>query len=241
MRQAFEGAVPFAAHHVHTPNLDALTKLPRLRRLELAASVDDLVEERFSEDLELGGNGEAPRKRGRPRKEPKEPEVKVPKKRGRPRKYAPGEKRPRRSRRKLNPDGSFKKRGRPKKVVDPDAVMMKVPKRRGRPPKQLAEGEEAKPRRKGAASGTSTRKVKREFDLLAGLDLDLEDDSAGIIPGVGRNDDDAWEDETESPRTQDDLLAKLRRRILYRQKDAELQDFIDRIRQPRGDTVMAEK
>lgn len=188
-------------------------------------------------------NGDAPneplkRKRGRPRKEPKEPEVKVPKKRGRPRKYAPGEKRPRRSRRKLNPDGSFKKRGRPKKVVDPDAVMMKVPKRRGRPPKQLAEGEEAKPRRKGTASGTSTRKVKREFDLLAGLDLDLEDDSAGIIPGVGRNDDDAWEDETESPRTQDDILAKLRRRILYRQKDAELQDFIDSLG-PDGEPIPA--
>lgn len=43
-----------------------------LRRLEsLHTSVDDLVEERFSEDLEFGGNGEAPRKRGRPRKNPK--------------------------------------------------------------------------------------------------------------------------------------------------------------------------
>lgn len=168
------------------------------------------------------------RKRGRPRKEP---EPKIPKKRGRPRKYAPGEKRPRRSRRKLNPDGSFKKRGRPKKVVDPDAVMMKVPKRRGRPPKQLAEGEvDAKARKKRAADaeGGSGRKKKREFDLLAGLDLDFDDgDEAGIVPGVGGEEEDGWQDEAGSPRKQDDILAKLRRRILYRQQDAELQDFID--------------
>ena len=43
-----------------------------LRRLDsLHTSVDDLVEERFSVDLEFGGGNEAPRKRGRPRKNPK--------------------------------------------------------------------------------------------------------------------------------------------------------------------------
>jgi hypothetical protein len=43
-----------------------------LRRLDsLHTSVDGLVEERFADDLEMGGNGEAPRKRGRPRKNPK--------------------------------------------------------------------------------------------------------------------------------------------------------------------------
>jgi hypothetical protein len=42
-----------------------------LRRLEgLNVSVDDFTEERFSEELEFGG-GEAPRKRGRPRKNPR--------------------------------------------------------------------------------------------------------------------------------------------------------------------------
>ena len=41
-----------------------------LRRLDsLHTSVDDLVEERFAEELEFG-NSEAPRKRGRPRKNP---------------------------------------------------------------------------------------------------------------------------------------------------------------------------
>lgn len=44
-----------------------------LRRLDsLHTSVDDLVEERFSEELEMGG-GDAPRKRGRPRKHPVTP------------------------------------------------------------------------------------------------------------------------------------------------------------------------
>jgi hypothetical protein len=39
-----------------------------LRRLDsLHTSVDDLVEERFAEELDFGG-GEAPRRRGRPRK-----------------------------------------------------------------------------------------------------------------------------------------------------------------------------
>ncbi|HEX4420889.1 MAG TPA: hypothetical protein VH165_23395 [Kofleriaceae bacterium] len=41
-----------------------------LRRLDsLHTSVDDLVEERFAEELEFGG-GDKPRKRGRPRKNP---------------------------------------------------------------------------------------------------------------------------------------------------------------------------
>lgn len=41
-----------------------------LRRLEsLHASVDDLMEERFSEELDFGS--EAPRRRGRPRKHPR--------------------------------------------------------------------------------------------------------------------------------------------------------------------------
>lgn len=40
-----------------------------LRKLDsLHTSVSDLVEERFSEDLDFGATGEAPRKRGRPRK-----------------------------------------------------------------------------------------------------------------------------------------------------------------------------
>lgn len=174
---------------------------------------------------------DTPRKRGRP---PKEPVPTVPKKRGRPPKYAPGEKRPRRSRRKLNPDGSFKKRGRPKKVRDPDAVMMKVPKRRGRPPKPLEEGQERK-KRSTDGEGGRKKKVKREFDLLAGLDLEFED-GAGIVPGVGGEEEDEWQDETDSPRKQDNILAKLRRRILYRQQDAELQDFIDNLG-PDGDPL----
>ena len=43
-----------------------------LRRLDsLHTSVDDLVEERFAEELDFGGNDGAPkRKRGRPRKNP---------------------------------------------------------------------------------------------------------------------------------------------------------------------------
>ncbi len=42
-----------------------------LRRLDsLHTSVDDLVEERFAEELDFG-NGEAPRRRGRPRKHPR--------------------------------------------------------------------------------------------------------------------------------------------------------------------------
>ena len=42
-----------------------------LRRLDsLHASVDDLVEERFSEDLDFAPS-DAPRKRGRPRKNPR--------------------------------------------------------------------------------------------------------------------------------------------------------------------------
>ena len=41
-----------------------------LRRLEsLHTSVDDLVEERFAEELDFGGS-DKPRKRGRPRKNP---------------------------------------------------------------------------------------------------------------------------------------------------------------------------
>ena len=42
-----------------------------LRRLDsLHTSVDDLVEERFSEDLDFAPS-DAPRKRGRPRKNPR--------------------------------------------------------------------------------------------------------------------------------------------------------------------------
>lgn len=41
-----------------------------LRRLDsLHTSVDDLVEERFAEEIEFGGS-DKPRKRGRPRKNP---------------------------------------------------------------------------------------------------------------------------------------------------------------------------
>ncbi len=40
-----------------------------LRKLDsLHTSVSDMVEERFSEELDFGGSGDAPRKRGRPRK-----------------------------------------------------------------------------------------------------------------------------------------------------------------------------
>jgi hypothetical protein len=43
-----------------------------LRKLEsLSTSVSDMVEERFSEELDFAGNGDAPRKRGRPRKNPR--------------------------------------------------------------------------------------------------------------------------------------------------------------------------
>jgi hypothetical protein len=42
-----------------------------LRRLDsMHTSVDDLVEERFSEDLDFARSSEAPKKRGRPRKNP---------------------------------------------------------------------------------------------------------------------------------------------------------------------------
>ena len=42
-----------------------------LRRLDsLHTSVDDLVEERFAEDLEFGSSDQ-PRRRGRPRKHPR--------------------------------------------------------------------------------------------------------------------------------------------------------------------------
>jgi hypothetical protein len=42
-----------------------------LRRLDsMNTSVDDLVEERFSEDLDFG-QSEQPRRRGRPRKHPR--------------------------------------------------------------------------------------------------------------------------------------------------------------------------
>ena len=42
-----------------------------LRRLEgMNTSVDDLVEERFSEDLDFG-QSDQPRRRGRPRKHPR--------------------------------------------------------------------------------------------------------------------------------------------------------------------------
>jgi hypothetical protein len=43
-----------------------------LRKLEsVHVSVDDLMEERFVADLESDSSGEAPRKRGRPRKYPR--------------------------------------------------------------------------------------------------------------------------------------------------------------------------
>lgn len=155
------------------------------------------------------------RKRGRPRKDPADKPPKIPKKRGRPRKYAPGEApKYRRSRRKLNPDGSFKKRGRPKKVINPDDVVVKVPKKRGRPRKNpLADEEE----------GSGKRRKKKEFDLLAGLDLDFEDDDS-IAADEGEEHD---QGESRTAETEDDILAKLRRRILYRQQDAELQDFVE--------------
>ena len=42
-----------------------------LRRLEsMHASVDDLMEERFAEEVDFSG-GDAPRRRGRPRKHPR--------------------------------------------------------------------------------------------------------------------------------------------------------------------------
>ncbi len=42
-----------------------------LRRLDgMNTSVDELVEERFAEELDFGGGSEAPRRRGRPRKNP---------------------------------------------------------------------------------------------------------------------------------------------------------------------------
>ena len=40
-----------------------------LRRLDSQTSVDDLVEERFAEELDFG-QSDAPKKRGRPRKNP---------------------------------------------------------------------------------------------------------------------------------------------------------------------------
>ncbi len=43
-----------------------------LRKLEsLHTSVSDMVEERFSEEQDLAGSGDAPRRRGRPRKLPR--------------------------------------------------------------------------------------------------------------------------------------------------------------------------
>jgi hypothetical protein len=43
-----------------------------LRKLDsLHTSVSDMVEERFSEELDFGGNSDAPRRRGRPRKNPR--------------------------------------------------------------------------------------------------------------------------------------------------------------------------
>ena len=43
-----------------------------LRKLEsLHTSVSDMVEERFAEELDFGGTGDAPRRRGRPRKHPR--------------------------------------------------------------------------------------------------------------------------------------------------------------------------
>jgi hypothetical protein len=41
-----------------------------LRRLDSQTTVDDLVEERFATELDFGGESEAPRRRGRPRKNP---------------------------------------------------------------------------------------------------------------------------------------------------------------------------
>ncbi len=42
-----------------------------LRRLDsLHTSVDDMVEERFAEELDFGGGSDQPRRRGRPRKNP---------------------------------------------------------------------------------------------------------------------------------------------------------------------------
>ncbi len=41
-----------------------------LRRLDSQTSVDDLVQEHFAQELDFGSEGEAPRRRGRPRKNP---------------------------------------------------------------------------------------------------------------------------------------------------------------------------
>ena len=41
-----------------------------LRRLDSQTTVDDLVEERFATELDFGSESEAPRRRGRPRKNP---------------------------------------------------------------------------------------------------------------------------------------------------------------------------
>ncbi|PWZ02316.1 hypothetical protein BCV70DRAFT_198598 [Testicularia cyperi] len=176
------------------------------------------------------------RKRGRPKKEPV---VKEPKKRGRPPKYAPGEKRPpRKSRRKLNPDGTPKKRGRPKKLPVPGQIVFTVPKKRGRPKKN---GDEtAQDAERGTPSSKrrrSTNKVKKEFDLSAGLDLDF--DIVDELHNNNYDENDAYRDADDddndgsvdgsrrSIKREEDILAKLRRRILYRQHDAELSDFVD--------------
>jgi hypothetical protein len=43
-----------------------------LRKLEyLGVSITDMVEERFSEELDFGGGSDGPKKRGRPRKNPR--------------------------------------------------------------------------------------------------------------------------------------------------------------------------
>ena len=43
-----------------------------LRKLDtMNSSVDDMMEERFAEELDFGGSDGAPRRRGRPRKNPR--------------------------------------------------------------------------------------------------------------------------------------------------------------------------
>ena len=41
-----------------------------LRKLD-SPGMDDMLDEMFTEELDFGGNGDAPRRRGRPRKNPR--------------------------------------------------------------------------------------------------------------------------------------------------------------------------
>ena len=93
---------------------------------------------------------EAPKRRGRPRKEVAEEEDTTPKRRGRPRKETTEvddaePKRRGRPRKEVTEeeDTTPKRRGRPRKVVDETEVKDEEPKRRGRPRKESSEVEDA--------------------------------------------------------------------------------------------------